>query len=265
MQRRGIAWFILVFAGMIVFSLNGPHADSEHSDAPFQSPVNLMAEVDATLRQAKSEGKLALFALGANWCHDSRGFVAKLDHPDVKAVIADHYVSQLVNVGFYNEGFEVAARFGRPTLYATPTIIVVDPAEEKQINEDTMHIWRSAADLPVEAAVADLKAVARRGAQPLTDVQKAGLADIKAFEQRVSARITQGFAVVGPELAKDEAGADSRLSEVWGPLSRLRGQFQKDVIRLRAQVMAHQGAGPLDLTFPTYAPLPWEDAALGQD
>ena len=233
-----------------------PEAFSDEKGADYHTTGDVMRQVDATLKAARDQGKLALFALGANWCHDSRGFAHKLTDPAIQKVVDASYVTMLVNVGYYDQGLDVAHRFGRPTIFSTPTILIIDPETEQQVNEDSMHLWSRAASLSLPAMADQLARVAdahARDQSDLTAVQRDGLARIDAFEQRISKRITRGFAVVGPVLKAHQQGKSVDMDAVWDPLAALRRQLMKDVTAMRAQVRDHRGDTPVVLTFPTYS------------
>ncbi len=259
-MRRGLIVVLWVFGAM--FSLEAITADKK-SGAEYHASINAMADVDTALRTARREEKLAFVALGANWCHDSRGLATKLKAPGIKAIMADSYVPVLVNVGYYDAGLDVAKRFGRPTIFSTPTVLIVDPETGKQVNADTMHRWsRSAAMTEAEMAtyLTNIAEEAATDAPALSQAQRDAYARIADFESRVAARVIKGFAVVGPLLAAEDKGEDVDINSVWYPLAKLRNKLMKDVTALRQQVRTNKGNEPLDLTFPTYEPLPWEEA-----
>jgi hypothetical protein len=111
--------------------------------APFDAARNAMADVDAALARASAEDRLALLVLGANWCHDSRGFAGKLADPAIAPVIDKSYVVVFVDVGQRDRNLDVARRFGVQDLVGTPTLLIVSGAGAL-LNRDSVHDWRDA-------------------------------------------------------------------------------------------------------------------------
>jgi len=103
-----------------------------------------MEDIDKTLANAKANNKLALIVMGANWCHDSRSLATKLYLPEVKETIESNYELMFVDVGYLTKIKEVITRFGMPVIYATPTVLIIEPNTEALINGHNMHIWRDA-------------------------------------------------------------------------------------------------------------------------
>lgn len=127
-----------------------------------------MADVDAALARAKQSDKRVLLVLGANWCHDSRGFAGYVERPEFAKLIERSFELVYVDVGRRDRNLDVGARFGAPQLFGTPTILVLT-GDGKLLNADTMHEWRTAASKPYESVVGYFTAFAPSKAQD--DVQ----------------------------------------------------------------------------------------------
>ena len=123
------------------------------AETAFQPSNAVMTEIDDLLVRAEASDKLALIVMGANWCHDSRGFVKTLNNKRLQEVLDDRYEVLLVDVGYLQRGRKVIERFGIPIIYGTPTVLVVDPRSELLINRDDMHRWRDAARIDVNEAI----------------------------------------------------------------------------------------------------------------
>lgn len=242
------------------------HGDAAEADWDFFQPSDdLMADVDATLAAARASGKLALFILGADWCHDTRALVDRFHQSDeMGAVLEAHYEVRLVDVGYLDRAREVAQRFGLPIYFHTPTVLIVDPETEQLLNADDFHIWRDAYLKSEEETIAYFAEYGAdetpAGASPDPVLQNPEyrrlLAEIEAFAEAQGARIARGYEVIGPLLeVRDDA-----LMENWRPLSRMRYALADDLLRLRGEARARIAAGETDITldFPEYEPLPWE-------
>lgn len=116
-----------------------------------------MADVDAAIKRAQRAGTKAMIVMGANWCHDSRGFAARLDRPEFKALIAQYYELVYVNAGGKpgqkNQNRTISKRFGVDQIEGTPTIFIVR-GDGTVINADSAGYWRRAASIPTDMSYA---------------------------------------------------------------------------------------------------------------
>lgn len=143
----GAALFACVFSGAITASFAAASEKTAHDEnepRPFDEARDAMADVDAALARAEARGVRALFVLGGNWCHDSRGLAAKFETPALAALIAEKYELVWVDVGHRDRNLTVARRFGVGDLLGTPTVLIVSPGGDL-LNADSVHDWRNAA------------------------------------------------------------------------------------------------------------------------
>jgi len=110
---------------------------------PFDETANAVQDVDAALMAAKASGKNVIFALGGNWCHDSRGLAKKFETDPLKTLINDKFEVVWVDVGHRDRNLDIAQRFGVDKLLGTPTIIITAP-DGAVLNAETVHDWRAA-------------------------------------------------------------------------------------------------------------------------
>ncbi len=129
------------------------HQSTHDEPRPYDARRDANADVNAALARAESNGTRVLLVLGANWCHDSRGFAAYAQRPALARLIDEAFELVYVDVGQRDRNLDVGARFGAPELFGTPTILVLD-ADGRVLNRDTMHDWRTAASKPYEAVLA---------------------------------------------------------------------------------------------------------------
>jgi len=231
----------------------------------FQPSVDPLADVQQALGRAEKSDRLALVVLGANWCHDSRALASRLHQEPLAELIQQHYELVFVDVGFYEKGRDVLQQFGVAQLYATPTVLIIDPSTGALVNDEDRHIWSNADNIdmassvqyfekwamhdPVEDSVAD--------SPQLTQLY----AEIDQFEQQLAERVAAGYAVVGPMLKAYEAGnAPEAFGASWNELRDFRMAIPDDIRELRdeAQRRVSEGEKDIQLKFPEYALLSWE-------
>ncbi|MCI5045335.1 MAG: thioredoxin family protein [Aquisalinus sp.] len=237
-------------------------------ETAFQPSNREMEEVDEVLKRAADDDKLALIVMGANWCHDSRGFVKTLNNKRLGQVISDRYEVLLVDVGYLQRGRDVIERFGMPVIYGTPTVLVVDPEAELLINRNDMHRWRDAARIDVDEAITYFTSMATpsaldEAAAAHAEVEPALMAlyaEIDAFERAQAARIYGGFARLAPMLAMDHKDRPDHFNDEWDQVRDLRYAITGDLADLRAEARRRSEAGETDisLTYPDYPAFSWE-------
>ena len=238
-------------------------AESNAVDDEMLYPVNRgYAEIDESLGVARTQAvhsnKLLMVVLGADWCHDSRAFIDHLRDPEFEALIAERYVVERVNVGYYDYVRGVVDRWDIPIIYGTPTVIVVEPGTDTVLNRDSLAHWRNAAALEPEDAVTYFEKY-HAGPPPTPDIPSPVLAealgDIERFERTQAERIYDAYAELGAEmkaLGDERPGPD--FLERWDNLAAMRGEITVDLEKLRAQARAEDAAGATDisLAFPAY-------------
>jgi len=98
----------------------------------------------ATRQKAAAENKLAMYILGANWCHDSTDFAALLKDPSVAPMIEQGYDVQFINVGYLQYIREYVNPYEVPIIYTTPTVMVVEPHSNTLLNRASLPYWGTA-------------------------------------------------------------------------------------------------------------------------
>ncbi len=256
--RSGIA-----VLGMIFVLAAGVQASEEPGfDSPYLPSADVMADVDATLAAARDSDKLALIVMGATWCHDSRGLVKRFRDDRVSGVIEDKYEVLYVDVGHLDTAREVNRRFGMPAIYATPTVMIVDPETESLKNARTMHVWRNADSISYSDTrdyfVAEAQAAAAPAPSPDALLKKY-YDSIRAFEEQEAARLVAGYDLIGPQLAMGPGNYPDGFENLWGEARGFRYRLTDDLLALRKQAeeLAAEGIDE-PLVFPTYPPLSWE-------
>ncbi len=95
--------------------------------------------VDARIAQAaaraRREHKLLLVDLGGNWCGDCRILAGTLELPNIKRFVEAHYVVETVDTGRMNKNLQVPARYGVSRLEGVPSVLVIDPRDDRLVNQ----------------------------------------------------------------------------------------------------------------------------------
>lgn len=236
--------------------------DDDTFVSPYQPSPDVMGDVNAALEQAKDAEKLALIVMGATWCHDSRGLARRFRDAEVGAILDENYVTLFVDVGHLEQARDVNQRFGMPSIYATPTVMIIDPETERLTNAQTMHRWRDADSISY-ADTRDYFAAEAQAAQSPdpapTGALKTYLAEIEAFEAREAARLVKGYDIIGPQLAMGRGNYPEGFEKLWGEVRQFRYRLTDDLVALRARARELAAAGltePLEL--PEYPALSWE-------
>lgn len=240
-------------------------ADTNPEGRVYHASVNPLADVEQALDRAKESNRLLLVVAGGNWCHDSRALAARLKQSPLAEIVQKNYELQFVSVGYFEQGRDVMQRFGVPHYYATPTVLIIDPANEELINAQDRHQWGNAYNIDMPTSVEyfekwlehDLTA---ESVAPSDQVRQLNL-EIDKFEQQLADRLVAGYAIVGPLLKEDVAGDKPEGFEArWNELRDFRSAIPKAIDKLRNDARQRVAAGEenVQLTFPEFAPLSWE-------
>lgn len=230
-----------------------------------------MSDIDKTLALAKKNTKLALIIMGANWCHDSRSLASNLYLPEVKSIIDKNYELLFVDVGYLTKIEKVITRFGMPVIYATPTVLIIDPETESRINGHNMHIWRDADSISVADTVDYFSDIAKNRKsllEPLSISNVEELARLKKlnqsideFEKKQANRIYKAFSVVGPLLKERNNGGEPKdFYKHWKSVSKMRYKITDDLSQLCKQAieLSQNVKSGENLIFPEYPAFEWE-------
>jgi len=230
------------------------------------SPSNkLKSQVESTLALAKAEQKLALFVLGAQWCHDSKGLAKNFSTPQMQQVLSANYQVLFVDVGYLESGFELVKQFNQPIYYGTPTVMVVNPNTKQLLNKLTMRKWLNAYKVPLNEYVEYFSNLTENRDLPAikSKTMQAYLQEINHFEQQQAIRLKKAYQVVGPLLKaymeSDAKEASTEFVDKWQPVQDYRYSIQDDIKALIAQAKSNveQGSNQA-LDFPIYPDFIWE-------
>lgn len=231
----------------------------------YDSSANHLADVEQALDRAEERNRLLLVVAGANWCHDSRALASRLGRSPLADLIQDNYELVIVNIGYYENGRDVLQRFGVPHYYATPTVLIIDPASGQVINDEDRHQWGNAYNIDMSASVEYFEKWLQRDPAAEPAVESAELRqlnlEIDEYEQQLADRLVGGYAVVGPMLEASQDGSrPEEFQTSWDELRKFRSAIPATIHALRAEARQRVASGDknVQLTFPEFPPLSWE-------
>lgn len=134
-----------------------PHVQVHREYKPYNAAADSMVDIDQALARARVRGTKVMVVMGANWCHDSRGFAARMDKPEFRSLIKDNYeivyVSAGTDPGQKDQNRVVSKRFGVDAIEGTPTIFITKP-DGTILNTDSAGYWRRADSIPTDMSYA---------------------------------------------------------------------------------------------------------------
>ncbi|MGB7450649.1 MAG: thioredoxin family protein [Lysobacterales bacterium] len=226
-----------------------------------------MADLNAGFDAARESNKLALVVMGANWCHDSRALAARIYEEPLSTTIDEQYEIIFIDVGYLEKGKDVITRLGIAAYYATPTVLIVEPASGQVVNAGNRHQWANAASISMQESVAyfgqftntDLATL--QGDEVIDEDLQHLLMGIDAFEQIQAERLYQAYAVLAPMLKAYKEGDKNAFSDAtWNEVRDYRYKIPIDIEALRAEARTRVAAGETDikLAYPVYRSFSWD-------
>ena len=255
---------VVTFTLCVTFlALSASAAETDPDGRLYEPSTDALADVEQALARAADNDRLGLVVLGANWCHDSRALAARLNRSPLAEVIEENYELVFVDVGFYEKGRSVLLEFGVPQFYATPTVLIIDPATRQVVDNEERHLWRNAYKVDMASSVDYFEKWARNDAEPVPESARLQqlYAEIDQYEERLAERVAAGYAVVGPMLKAYKAdNAPPDFDERWDELAGFRMAIPGATGELRDEARRRVAAGEDDiqLEFPAFPLLSWE-------
>jgi hypothetical protein len=229
-----------LLASLFVLFLLAPVSMADDS-APtvFDQNYSAMAVVDAGLAEALAEDKRLLLVFGANWCHDSRGLAGHFQDPELAAILSEHYVTRFIDVGWRDQNHDVIRRFGVAALYATPMVMIIDPADETLLNRDEREAWGSAASTPVSEARAYFARWAGEipstgGVVETSLIYQAMMIEIDVFEEEQGDRLAKAYLDIGRWRGQPESERPEGFMALYDEVDAWRRELPRQAAELRA-------------------------------
>jgi len=120
------------------------HHKSHDEPTPYDAKADAWADVRVAKERAKISGKKTIVAMGANWCHDSRGLAAQFDKLRFQILLNAHFELVYVDVGQKDRNIDMAQEFGVNDIVGTPTVFILS-SKGDVLNLETAPTWRNAA------------------------------------------------------------------------------------------------------------------------
>ncbi len=247
-----IALMMLVFANHSLAVNTDPKSTGDAVPS-FEPSDNDLQRVQDALERASQNDKLALVVLGANWCHDSTGFLSKSYSPEVKPILDQNFETVLIDLGNYDDKTAITAMFDYPIYFGTPTVMVVEPNSKRLLNEDSLSLFNQADSLELDEYQRYFSAFDGNEPSPLLTrnsvVEKSALS---AFEEQHIQRLLKAYEYLAPMMAAEDAGQLEDKSEfysAWNEVKSYRFELQKDIFALRYESRED---------FPRYPAFSWE-------
>ena len=227
---------------LLLFITPAVSADDDHP-RPFDENYDAMDVVDAALAEALAEDKRLLLVLGGNWCHDSRGLAHHFQDTELSETLEAHYVTRFIDVGWRDRNQDVMRRFGVAAIYATPAVLVIDPADETLLNRAERNQWGSAYSTPIAEARAWFARWAT--AEPATGglvenslVYQAMMIEIDIFEEEEGDRLAAAYRDTATWRFADAADRPDNYAALDREVEQWRRDLPRDVAQLRQEARA---------------------------
>jgi thiol:disulfide interchange protein len=132
---------IVVLVSIASASFAAEQASKPTRPAIYDRTADGNKQIEEALKTAKAENKNVLLQFGANWCgwcHRLHGLFK--DNAEIAKTLSDNYVVVLIDVDqvegkAHNQ--DVVQRYGNPTRFGLPVIVVLDSKGKPLTTQDT--------------------------------------------------------------------------------------------------------------------------------
>jgi len=225
----------------------------------FVPSENLMGDHAAMLSAAMAEDRRLMIVIGANWCHDTSSFLNKIETNDETGPIRDGFRTMLVDVGAFDTQWEVLLdHYKMPTIYGTPTVLIVDPLSDTILNPISMHRWRNAANEDKSTIQEWLNKVMKDSfvevgahGQATKGWQDKALNRLDAFEREQAKRVRAGFRSMQMIFDTEDEQERAALNKRWDILAEMRYDLISFLRKKRSEIVAPDAVeGVVDFELP---------------
>lgn len=230
----------------------------------YQVKDNVLQAIQSKQLKAKNSGKLLLLALGAEWCHDSRGLAQRFSNPELTEKLKAKYEIEFVDVGYLDKAFDVASQYQHQVYWGTPSVLIIDPSSGELLNKDTIWHWTNADSIELaEYNEYFLQQAFKLNQENLSSALYQGyLKQIKMFESQQSLKLKAAYKVVGPLLKEyKESGqrATDEFKSAWDEVWQFRKAYNDDLSKLYQTAKTNTEKGVKEkLVLPAYEKFSWE-------
>ena len=93
----------------------------------YPPPEKAPAEIRTALAGAAKDRKRVILVFGGNWCYDCHVLDATFHSKDVAPLVNANFRVVHVNIGEYDENFDLADKYAVPLKKGIPALVVLDP------------------------------------------------------------------------------------------------------------------------------------------
>jgi thioredoxin 1 len=97
-------------------------------EGPYDSTANARQDIDAALRESRSDDKLVLLDFGANWCLDCLVLDRLFKDSTVAGYLGANFRVVHIDVGRFDRNLEISGAYGNPIEGGVPAAVVLSPA-----------------------------------------------------------------------------------------------------------------------------------------
>jgi thiol:disulfide interchange protein len=133
----------VVTLSLLRFVASGAEQSAPKSARPeiYDKKADGKKQIEAALTTAQAENKHVLLKFGANWCGWCH-LLSRLfkENPEIAKTLKDHYVLVLIDVDQVEgkpHNSDVVARYGDPTRFGLPVLVVLDTQGKQLTTQDT--------------------------------------------------------------------------------------------------------------------------------
>ncbi len=209
-------------------------------------------------QQAAEANKDLMLVLGANWCHDSTALLEQFNQPEFQRKLKQHYQVHIVDVGYFERGYDLVAAYGEPIYYGTPTVMVIEVGSGNIKNFGDWQHWINASQRSVdefEAYYLQQNFLNFNG-EKLSEPHREKLS---VFRQKQAEIIKTGYEWVAPDLkAYKESEAKQppqSFVQKWMAVAKFRNRVHDDIV---AAYKTAINAPSKTLNLPSYPKKEWE-------
>lgn len=142
-------------------------------------------------------------------------------------------------MGWRDRNQDVSARFGVPAVYATPTVLVIDPTSETLLNRAERTDWASAASTPLDEARSWFARWAQAGPAEgglleSSLVYQAMLVEIEIFEEEEATRLAAAYRDIADWRGRPAGERPEQFSRLEAEVEDWRRALPRQVARLQS-------------------------------
>jgi Thioredoxin-like len=238
--------FRLWIAALCLIVLAAPVRAIDGESNPFIEAADARAEVDAALARAIENSTRVILVFGADWCHDSHGLVDHFSQSDMQQIISENYELVHIDVGWRHRNLDIALDYGVPTIYGTPTVLIIDP-DLGLLNRGSMHSWHTAFSRDHQDVVNYFRrfafSVPGGGVVENSQTYAALVAQIEDWENREGTRLSNAYVMLQQWRATlDDAFAVAGNDEEATRIVELYHSVEYDIDRHRGRMREERNA-----------------------